>query len=1230
MLQRSAISVIALVATTLVPALPAQTGLINTIAGNGTSGMGGVGGLAINAQVSGQGGVAVDSGDNLYIADIPYNRVLRVDAASGILSVVAGNGVAASSGDNGPATQASVNAPYVLAFDSARNLLIVEFQGHRIRRVDALTGIITTIAGNGTPGFSGDGGPAISASLDYPDAIALDTAGNLYIADGGNARIRRVDALSGIITTVAGNGTFAISPDGVPALMATFSQPFAVSVDRSGNLLIPEPGSGRVRRIDAATGILGTVAGNGTADFTGDAVPATSAGIGKMGINVAADSLNNLFFADGTGRIRRVDALTGLITTVAGNGTGAHGQASSAAGAGTGCYSEPLGDNGPASIATLDGAVSVALTSNGNLIFSDWLDCRVRRVYLPSPYPYTNTSVFLSAGTVLVNQPITFTARVSPIGAGGTPTGTIQFVAEAPYTGSSLIGTAQLTNGTASLTITAPPNGGNYMILADYGGDSSNNGSGSPAVPLTISAGTVPVVTVSSSQNPAPVNTPVTLTATVTPPAGLFAQPTGSVEFDDGGSKLGTANLAGSTAQFPVSFATSGTHTITAKYLGDINFAPTTSPALLETVNTVSTVSLATSAASLPFGQQLRLTATVSPNSATGTVNFLDTGTNLSLGTAALSGGAAVLTLSNLPAGTHTIQASYSGDNANAPATSAPLTQSITQATPAITVSSTANPTTVGEFIVFNISFTPVSPGATLSVMDGQTVLSTVTPTSAGAASYTTSSLPAGSHAISVVWAGDANVAAGSSAVLTETVQSSTTVTLAGPTTLTYGQPATFTATVSPSAATGIVQFNDGGTLLGAPTLSGGSASVTVPNLTVGTHLVVATYEGDGVYIPNNTSLSVTVNKVVSSVTLATASNPSTVGTAVTLTATVLPSSATGTVQFLNGATVLGSAVLANGSAQISVANLPVGSNSLTAVYSGDPVNAGSASAAIVQTVAKVASTTALAGPASPLNVGQSATFTATVTPSSATGTIQFLDGAVAIGAVAVNGGTAVFSTTALAAGSHSITAAYSGDGVLNPSTSAAVGVQVVKYATTTSLTNTPNLQVFTGQVSLTATISAPQASGTVQFYNGAALLGSATLVNGQAFLGVSTLNVGVYTLTAVYGGDATFAGSTSPAVQQRIVQAASTTSISAAPAGQSTLGQMVTFTATVAPAAATGSVQFLAGNTAIGTAVLVNGVAMFSTSALKAGNLSITAAYLGDSNVAASTSVKLAYKVKP
>jgi hypothetical protein len=160
--------------------------------------------------------------------------------------------------------------------------------------------------------------------------------------------------------------------------------------------------------------------------------------------------------------------------------------------------------------------------------------------------------------------------------------------------------------------------------------------------------------------------------------------------------------------------------------------------------------------------------------------------------------------------------------------------------------------------------------------------------------------------------------------------------------------------------------------------------------------------------------------------------------------------------------------------------------------------------------------------------------------------------------------------------------------------------------------------------------VSPAEASGSVQYYDGATLLGSATIVNGQAFLGVATLTVGPHPLTAVYSGDARFAGSSSPAVSEMIAQAASTTTISATPAGQANAGQTVTFTSTVAPAAAAGSLQFRDDNTTIGTATLVNGVATFSTSALKGGNHSITAAYLGDSNVAASVSAKLTYKIKP
>src|SRR5262249_44542452 len=215
--------------------------------------------------------------------------------------------------------------------------------------------------------------------------------------------------------------------------------------------------------------------------------------------------------------------------------------------------------------------------------------------------------------------------------------------------------------------------------------------------------------------------------------------------------------------------------------------------------------------------------------------------------------------------------------------------------------------------------------------------------------------------------------------------------------------------------------------------------------------------------------------------------NPATTGQTVTLTATVTPSTATGLVQFFEVPNygLLGTRSVSGGSASLvlspDVYTFPVGTHTIIVNYNGDANYAFSTSPAVVLTVVKANSTTTLAGPASPLNVGQAATFTATVTPSSATGTVQFLDGGLAIGTVAVNGGTAVFSTTALAAGSHSITAAYSGNGTLNPSTSAPVVVQVVKYATTTSLTNTPSPSIFTEQVSLVASVSPPEASGTVQ-----------------------------------------------------------------------------------------------------------------------------------------------------
>ncbi len=205
---------------------------------------------------------------------------IRVLLAISLLFVAAVRGgeintVAGGGPDKLPALSAALANPTSVAFDSAGNLFIASF--HFVSKVDAGTGIITTVAGNGTFGFSGDGGPATSAQLNAPFGVALDSAGHLYIADSGNQRIRKVDAETGIITTVAGNGSFGFSGDGGPATSAQLKNPFGVAPDSAGHLYIADLGNQRIRKVDTGTGIITTVAGNGSFGFSGDGVPATSA-----------------------------------------------------------------------------------------------------------------------------------------------------------------------------------------------------------------------------------------------------------------------------------------------------------------------------------------------------------------------------------------------------------------------------------------------------------------------------------------------------------------------------------------------------------------------------------------------------------------------------------------------------------------------------------------------------------------------------------------------------------------------------------------------------------------------------------------------------------------------------------------------------------------------------------------------------------------------------------------
>ena len=333
-------------------------GTITTVAGNGGKGYSGDGGPAVRVSLNHPVGVAADGSGNLYIADSDQSRIHRVDG-TGTITTIAGTGEWGYSGDGGPATGARLASPIGVAVDGIGNLYISDAGNDRIRRVDA-SGTITTIAGTGESGYSGDGGPAAGATLYYPYGVAVDNTGNLYIADRDNHRIRRVDA-SGTLTTIAGTGESGYSGDGGPAAGAWLYYPYGVAVGVSGNLYIADRDNHRIRRVDGAGTII-TVAGTGESGFGGDGGPAVEAQLVEPR-GVAVDEADNLYIADtGNHRIRRVDA-SGTITTVAGIG---------------GAYDS--GGSGPAAEAVLHYPQGVAVDGAGNLYIADTENHRIRRV----------------------------------------------------------------------------------------------------------------------------------------------------------------------------------------------------------------------------------------------------------------------------------------------------------------------------------------------------------------------------------------------------------------------------------------------------------------------------------------------------------------------------------------------------------------------------------------------------------------------------------------------------------------------------------------------------------------------------------------------------------------------------------------------------------------------------------------------------------------------------------
>jgi hypothetical protein len=346
--------------------LNAQANIITTVAGTGTIGYNGDNIQATTAELSFPYGVCLDAYNNMYIAEWGNHRVRKVDAATGIITTIAGTGlITGSIGDGGPATSALIQGPYDIRVDAGGNVFFVDANKNRVRKIDP-SGTISTLAGD-TAGFSGDGGPATSAILNYPTGIILDASGNIYIADQYNNRIRKITVATGIITTVVGTGTAGYTGDGAAASSARISAPDRIALDAAGDLYISDAGNNVIRKVTMSTGIITTVVGTGSVGYSGDGGAATSATLSDPS-GIVFDASGNMYIADASNNvIREVVKSTGLITTLAGNHTQGYS-----------------GNGGPALSAEFFHPLSMAIYNNtGDMLIDDDENWVIRKVTAP-------------------------------------------------------------------------------------------------------------------------------------------------------------------------------------------------------------------------------------------------------------------------------------------------------------------------------------------------------------------------------------------------------------------------------------------------------------------------------------------------------------------------------------------------------------------------------------------------------------------------------------------------------------------------------------------------------------------------------------------------------------------------------------------------------------------------------------------------------------------------------
>ena len=1211
--------------------------------------------------------VLLDAGGNVlataYLSGIGLGG-LGVLVPGNILPV-AGDGSYKDAVTNGiPAMQAELYLPSGVTEDSAGNLYIADTLHNMIRMVCASAtsatisgttctgaGIITTIAGKGAVGYGGDSGPAANATLSSPSGVALDGAGNLYIADTGNDVVRMIGAATGNITTVAGDGTagYRLTDDGGLATLAELDAPQSVTLDRGGNLYIADTYNQRIRRVDAISGIITTVAGDGTAGYrlSDDGGLATTAEL-NFPDAVAFDSRGNWYIADSlNNRIREVNAITRDITTFAGSGV-------------TGYRATDNG--GPASTAEMDVPSGVAVDPAGNVYIADTQNNAIRKVSsAASSTPGIISTIAISgAGEFFYNGIFTPVSIHGPLGLFLDSSANLYFADALNMT------VLEMQSNFAALDFTATP--------IREGSESASQSQtieddGNAALNLT-----VPDIFVDTNDPTGFVNAALAAPPTTCPASNPFLA---AVDDD---CVIGAVFAPSISLPFAVGVSSEPLNAnIYIGALGDT----VNSPLDIELVGIATslnstTVTLTSSLNPSDFGQSVTFTAMVTTGTGTlstsSTVTFYDGATQL--GVVDLNSfGVATLTISTLTVGLHPITATYNGDSQHfgSTGTLTPKPDQVVNEATTTVLQSSGSPSALGANVTFTATVTiPAGGGIPLDgtvtfTSNATTLCSTVTLTFAAgtySAACSTTTLAQGSHTITATYSGDAaKYILGSSATLSQSVQVSSIPTLVSNLNPSfYGNAVIFTVkvpTIGGVAATGQVNFYKAGQAnplnpapLSLATVAGtGTVAFTTSSLPVSTIAVpdniTASYLGDLNYAPfTSNTVSQVVNQAVTSTSVSALPSPAVAGKAVTITASVTvtqgASTPTGNITFtdsLNGGarfTLLCTPQPTVASPACTTAALAVGLNTIGATYAGDINDAGSQ--ATVFGLSVNPETITLVSNPNPSIYGMPVSFTVAV-PSigsvAATGTVNILDNGQTIGTITLPG-TTIFTTSSLpvstVAAPDLITASYAGDSNYIPIVSAPVNQVVNQAVTSTAVSAIPNPGIAGAPVAITATVTVTQGvstpAGSVAFTDGGVSLGSVALNSGT---GKATINpmlaLGSHSIVATYSGDTNDNGSVSASLPLTVNQA-NTTTVLASSYNPSLVLAPVTFTATVASIGGgvpSGNVTFTdTFNSATVTlscaGLLTAGTATCTTTALASGTHTITAAYGGDTNDAHSS----------